>query len=143
MSECEGCVKFPAADSSSGFFVSIVTRPIDIDKISQEFLLIMKERGKTEDKEILYKETFRVFRFNILGQTVITVGNFSSKDDDGCIPADEFKFVLQNLVGKIQLSEIDEMINTVDRNQDGKISYSEFRVHGIFFFFYTQASFVG
>ena len=69
-----------------------------------------------------------------MGQTAITVWRFSSKDDDGCIPADEFKFVLQNLVGKIQLSKIDEMINTVDRNQDGKISYSEFRVHDKFFF---------
>ena len=27
-----------------------------------------------------------------------------------------------------QVGEIEEMISTVDRNQDGKISYSEFRV---------------
>ena len=39
-----------------------------------------------------------------------------------------FRFVLQHLVGKITLSEIEDMITTVDKNKDGKISYSEFRV---------------
>ena len=39
-----------------------------------------------------------------------------------------FRFVLQQLVGQITLSEIEDMITTVDKNKDGKISYSEFRV---------------
>ena len=51
-----------------------------------------------------------------------------SKDKEGCIPPDELKFVLQNLPTQIHLSEIEEMIETVDKNGDGKISYSEFRV---------------
>ena len=38
------------------------------------------------------------------------------------------RFVLQHLLGKITIAEIEEMITTVDKNQDGKISYSEFRV---------------
>ena len=38
------------------------------------------------------------------------------------------KFVLQYLPGKITYKEISEMISTVDRNGDGKISFSEFRV---------------
>ena len=46
----------------------------------------------------------------------------------GCIPADEMKFVLMHLPGKITYKEIDEMIHTVDKNGDGKISFSEFRV---------------
>ena len=36
--------------------------------------------------------------------------------------------MLQHLVGKITLSEIEDMITTVDKNKDGKMSYSEFRV---------------
>ena len=60
----------------------------------------------------ILKECFRVF----------------SKDEEGCVPADELKFVLQNLPTKIKLSDIEEMIQTVDKNGDGKISYSEFRV---------------
>ena len=36
-----------------------------------------------------------------------------------------------HLPGKITYKEIDEMITTVDKNEDWKISYSEFRV-GIF-----------
>ena len=40
-------------------------------------------------------------------------------------------FVLMHLPGKITYKEIDEMINTVDKNQDGKISYSEFRVRSL------------
>jgi hypothetical protein len=37
------------------------------------------------------------------------------------------KFVLMHLPGKVTYKEIDEMIETVDRNGDGKISFSEFR----------------
>merc|ERR1711953_748073 len=61
---------------------------------------------------LVIKDTFRAF----------------SKDDEGCIPADEMKYVLMHLPGKITYKEIDEMIHTVDKNGDGKISYSEFRV---------------
>ena len=35
---------------------------------------------------------------------------------------------MMHMPGKVTYKEIDEMINTVDRNEDGKISYSEFRV---------------
>ena len=38
------------------------------------------------------------------------------------------RFVLMHLPGKITYREIDEMIATVDKNEDWKISYSEFRV---------------
>ena len=51
-----------------------------------------------------------------------------SKDEDGCIHPDEIKFVLQHLPSQLEISEIEEMIDIVDRNKDGKISYSEFRV---------------
>ena len=36
--------------------------------------------------------------------------------------------MLKHLPGEISNDEIEEMIDTVDRNKDGKISYSEFRV---------------
>merc|ERR1711953_288456 len=72
----------------------------------------MQDRSRNFDMESGYKETWGVF----------------SKDDDGCIPAAEIRFVLQQLVGQITLSEIEDMITTVDKNKDGKISYSEFRV---------------
>ena len=45
----------------------------------------------------------------------------------GCITAEELKFVLTHLPGKVTYKEIDEMIHTVDKNGDGKINYSEFR----------------
>ena len=37
------------------------------------------------------------------------------------------KFVLMHLPGVVTYKEIEEMIETVDRNGDGKISFSEFR----------------
>lgn len=55
-----------------------------------------------------YKETFRVF----------------SKDEDGCITADEMKFVLSQVCS---MEEAEQMMNVVDRNGDGVISFSEFR----------------
>lgn len=38
------------------------------------------------------------------------------------------RFVMMHMPGKVTYKEIDEMIATVDKNDDGKISYSEFRV---------------
>merc|ERR1719312_2157142 len=72
----------------------------------------MQDMNRDLDIETGYKETFRVF----------------SKDKEGCIPPDEIKFVLTHLPGNIGTAEIEDMITTVDKNQDGKISYSEFRV---------------
>jgi len=77
-----------------------------------EFCQILVEKNTEVDLETEYKECFRVFH----------------KDEEGCVPADELKFVLQYLPAKIKLDEINEMIETVDKNGDGKISYSEFRV---------------
>ena len=76
-----------------------------------DFCLVIKEKTKEMDSETHFKDTFRAF----------------SKDDEGCIPAEEMKFALMHLPGKITYKEIDEMIHTVDKNGDGKISYSEFR----------------
>ena len=45
----------------------------------------------------------------------------------GCIPAEEMRFVLNNMPHLVREEEVDKMIDTVDRNRDGKISYSEFR----------------
>ena len=50
------------------------------------------------------------------------------KDEEGCIHPDEIKFVLSALPSELEGEEIQEMIEIVDRNKDGKISYSEFRV---------------
>ena len=36
--------------------------------------------------------------------------------------------MLMNLPGNVTCEEVDEMIETVDRNGDGKISFSEFRL---------------
>jgi len=77
-----------------------------------EFCTIMHNKLKDTDLENELKETFRVF----------------SKDKEGCITAEELKFVLTHLPGKVTYKEIEEMIRIVDKNGDGKVSYSEFRV---------------
>jgi len=77
-----------------------------------EFCNLMYKKISDADTENELKETFRVF----------------SKDNEGCITAEELKFVLTHLPGKVTYKEIDEMIKTVDKNGDGKINYSEFRV---------------
>ena len=67
-----------------------------------------------------------------------------SKDETGCITADEMKFVLSQVrhtalalrgntdkltmvVQVCSMEEAEEMMNVVDRNGDGVISFSEFR----------------
>ena len=44
-----------------------------------------------------------------------------SKDEDGCITADEMKFVLSQVCS---MEEAEEMMRVVDRNGDGVISFS-------------------
>ena len=46
----------------------------------------------------------------------------------GCIPAEEIQFVLRHLPGRISEEEMREMVKTLDRNRDGSISFSEFRL---------------
>merc|ERR1712012_1391531 len=77
-----------------------------------EICMMMHKKLNDSDQENELKEVFRVF----------------GKDETGCITADELKFVLTHLPGKVTYKEIDEMIRTVDKNGDGKINYSEFRV---------------
>ena len=52
-----------------------------------------------------------------------------SKDAEGCIHPDEIKSVLRHLPSQLDNEEIQQMIDIVDKNNDGKISYSEFRVN--------------
>ena len=52
-----------------------------------KFCKVMLEKNKEVVLENDYKESFRVF----------------GKDDDGCIPAEELKFVLQNLPGEVNI----------------------------------------
>ena len=91
-----------------------------------DFCLVIKEKTKEVDTEIHFKDTFRVFSKDEEGKKVdldLHLLLFPA----GCIPADEMKFVLMHLPGKVTYKEIDEMIETVDKNGDGKISFSEFR----------------
>ena len=54
-----------------------------------DFCKVMLEKNQETDPENDYKESFRVF----------------SKDEEGCIPAEELKFVLQNLPGRVSISK--------------------------------------
>ena len=92
-----------------------------------DFCLVIKEKTKELDSETHFKDTFRVFSKDEEGEQI---SEDEGKEEDvcaGCIPADEMKFVLMHLPGKVTYKEIDEMIETVDKNGDGKISFSEFR----------------
>ena len=50
-----------------------------------DFCKVMLEKNQEVDPENDYKESFCVF----------------SKDEEGCIPAEELEFVLQNLTGRV------------------------------------------
>ena len=91
-----------------------------------DFCLVIKEKTKEVDTEIHFKDTFRVFSKDEEGKNAI-LDLHLELIHAGCIPADEMKFVLMHLPGKVTYKEIDEMIETVDKNGDGKISFSEFR----------------
>ena len=93
-----------------------------------DFCLLIGEKAKEMETETHFNDTFRVFSKDEEGdrnkEALETKMWFFFS---GCIPAEEMKFVLMHLPGKVMHKEIDEMIETVDRNGDGKISFSEFR----------------
>ena len=58
-----------------------------------QFCSVMQDRNKNVDLESSYKETFRVF----------------SKDDDGCIPAAEIRFVMMRIMMMmIMIRDVDD-----------------------------------
>ena len=103
-----------------------------------EFCMMMHKKLNEGDQENDLKEVFRVFGKDETGKeredqyfsmaSIITVQIADPTRFSGCITADELKFVLTHLPGKVTYKEIDEMIKTVDENGDGKINYQEFRV---------------
>ncbi len=106
-----------------------------------EFCLLMHKKITDCDQENDLKEVFRVFgkdetgtrssikdSLRLFDVPTSTTAPHSQLFTTGCITADELKFVLTHLPGKVTYKEIDEMIKTVDENGDGKINYQEFRV---------------
>ena len=92
-----------------------------------DFLLLMADKSRETDIEIHYKDTFRAFSKDDDGDCAFWNLKEISHYFPGCIPAEELKFVMNHLPGGVGLKEIEEMIEIVDRNGDGRISYSEFR----------------
>ena len=97
-----------------------------------EFCMMMHKKLNEGDQENDLKEVFRVFGKDETGNKGVIRARaqpgFDRFNVSGCITADELKFVLTHLPGKVTYKEIDEMIKTVDENGDGKINYQEFRV---------------
>ena len=91
------------------------------------FCSILAELHKETDTEAEFKNAFRAFYKDEEGNDI--------DDDDsgggGClssgnIPAEEMRFVLSNLPGGLTGGEVERMINTVDRNKDGRIRSQTF-----------------
>ena len=57
-----------------------------------------------------HRQTFKVF----------------DKNNDGFITADELKQVIESFGHNLTDEELDEMLEGVDKNKDGKINYLEF-----------------
>ncbi|KAK2162458.1 hypothetical protein LSH36_98g03025 [Paralvinella palmiformis] len=75
-----------------------------------EFVQMMANRIQCTDSEEEIREAFRVF----------------DKDDKGSISTDELRFVMSHIPGQLDEADIDQMIEEVDLDQDGKITYEEF-----------------
>ena len=59
---------------------------------------------------------------------VLSIQSFLTLEDKNNMLNISYNFFVQFFVIFFVHQEIEEMISTVDKNQDGKISYSEFRV---------------
>jgi len=75
----------------------------------EEFLILMKSRPKDPDQEL--RNAFRVF----------------DTDNSGSISREELKQLMINLGQTLSEAEIDAMMDMVDEDQDGVISFEEFK----------------
>lgn len=80
---------------------------IDFD----EFLILMKSRIGTRDPEQELLDAFKVF----------------DTDNSGAIDRKELKRLMKKLGQALTEAEIDAMMNEVDENGDGEISFEEFK----------------
>jgi calmodulin len=77
----------------------------------EEFLVMMTMRSGERDTEAELREAFKLFDL----------------DGSGNISRDELKTLMKNLGQALTDEEIDAMIDEVDINQDGEISFHEFQ----------------
>jgi len=75
-----------------------------------EFLTMMARKMKDTDSEEEIREAFKVF----------------DRDGNGYITAAELRHVMTSIGEKLSDSEVDEMIREADKDNDGRIDYSEF-----------------
>jgi len=80
---------------------------IDFD----EFLILMKSRIGTRDPEQELRDAFKVF----------------DTDNSGAIDRKELKRLMKKLGQALTEAELDAMMNEVDENGDGEISFEEFK----------------
>jgi Ca2+-binding EF-hand superfamily protein len=77
----------------------------------EEFLILMKSRIGTLDPEQELRDAFAVF----------------DTDGSGAIDRKELKRLMKKLGQALSEAEIDAMMNEVDENGDGEISFEEFK----------------
>lgn len=77
----------------------------------EEFLSLMKSRVGTRDPEQELRDAF----------------NFFDTDGSGAIDRKELKRLMKKLGQALTEAEIDAMMQEVDENGDGEISYEEFK----------------
>jgi len=82
------------------------------DDVFEEFLVAMKEILKDKDEEFCYKEMYRMLDTNRKG--------FISNDD--------FRHLFTSMQQQVGLTEqeVEEIMEDLDKNKDGKIDFSEF-----------------
>jgi|Transcript_13565 calmodulin len=77
----------------------------------EEFLVLMKSRTVVDDPEKELKDAFAVF----------------DSDGNGAIDRKELKRLMKKLGQALTEAEVDAMMEQVDSNGDGEISYDEFK----------------
>ncbi|GFR60289.1 calmodulin [Elysia marginata] len=92
------------------YIVADATQGSSLKIYFRGFLHLAKELTTPEDEEKELLETFRIF----------------DKNRDGYIGASDLRFVLSRLGREITEEEADHMINEVDLDGDGRISFKEF-----------------
>jgi calmodulin len=98
----------------------------EIDDIWRAMNKIKSDSTISFDDFIEFINRFNLTKNSMSTDDIINAFQIFDRNHDGTISINEFKHILMDLGQKLSEKEVEEIIQDIDFNEDGKINYREF-----------------
>ena len=113
--------------------MKIILKKCGKNGTQEEIDEIWRAMNKIESDSTISFDDFKEFinRFNLTKNSmstddIINAFEIFDRNHDGTISINEFKHILMDLGQKLSEKEVEEIIQDIDFNEDGKLNYREF-----------------